>query len=415
MSLDDLVATRKINPDQKAQLEKKPALQAQLAQLQEQVTIFKKLEDEFKARSEVEKVEFEKAFTDRTDKELEEKIAAAKAEAVASAEANQKEAFLLLSQFLRLAAIRRGDEEADVELDENKALEGVLSQVYTGDSKAVETMVNLIQGSEKPTVSIANEALETTCRSLQSAKSNLTNINLVRQIKDATIANAPPPFVEELAGETEEGTAVEISEYPAQSDPTIANAGLTELDEPSATTLTNGHESHEVQGIPQNSSFGEGGNAAAEANWDNANDLSTSQEWVEVPRDATETDTGLTATPAAPSNVQSWADDQPDVVEVRTLVSQISLFTFNFLSVMHFFRMLADHIRAQATPVPPTNPNDGFHEVQRSRGGNRGDGQRGRGRGGDRGRGRGDYRGGRGRGGPRGGGGARGGRRPDDS
>ena len=106
----------------------------------------------------------------------------------------------------------------------------------------------------------------------------------------------------------------ESEEAPVQSDPTIANAGLTEIDAASATTpLANGHESSEPQGIPQNSGFGDGAaNAAAEANWDNSNDLSTSQEWVEVPRDAAETDTGLTATPAAPANTQSWADDQPD-------------------------------------------------------------------------------------------------------
>jgi len=93
--------------------------------------------------------------------------------------------------------------------------------------------------------------------------------------------------------------------------------------------LTNGHdETAEPQGIPQNSGFGEGGNTAAEANWDNNNDLSTSQEWVEVPRDATETDTGITATPAAPSNVQSWADDQPDspAAEVRTTFSFVYQF-----------------------------------------------------------------------------------------
>lgn len=109
--------------------------------------------------------------------------------------------------------------------------------------------------------------------------------------------------------------AVETAEYPVESDPTIANAGLTEIDAPNATTLTNGHtESNwDSQGIPQNATFGAGAaNAAAEANWDQNNDLSTSQEWVEVPRDTAETDTGLTATPAAPSNVQSWADDQPD-------------------------------------------------------------------------------------------------------
>lgn len=69
--------------------------------------------------------------------------------------------------------------------------------------------------------------------------------------------------------------------------------------------------------MPQNAGIGEGAaNAAAEANWDAGNELSTSQEWVEVHRDAAETDTGLTATPAAPSNIQSWADDQPDTTTV---------------------------------------------------------------------------------------------------
>jgi len=365
LSLTDLVAARTINADQKAQLEKKPALQAQLIQLQEQIATYKRLEDEFKARLETEKADFEKIFTERATKDLEEKVAAAKAEVIASSEQEQRADLLLLSQFLRLAAIRRGDEEADVNLDENKALEGVLSQVYTGDLSAVTTMVNLIQGSQQTTVSISAEPLQTT----------------FAQIKAATIAAAPP--TEEPAGEADESVAVETSEYPAQSDPTIANAGLPELDAPSVATLTDGHESRDINGAPPNPSFGEGGNAAAEANLDNANDLSTSQEWVEVPRDATETDTTLTSTPAASLNVQSWADDQPDSPE--------------------------------ATPAPP-NPNDGFHEVQRSRGGNRGDGQRGRGRGGDRGRGgnRGEYRG-RGRGGPRGGASARGGRRPEDS
>lgn len=116
---------------------------------------------------------------------------------------------------------------------------------------------------------------------------------------------------------------VETAEQPSMaSDPTLVNAGLTEMDEPTVAAMSNGHEepTTPTQGVPQNSGFGEGANAAAEANWDNANDLSTSQEWVEVPRDATETDTGITATPAAPSNVQSWADDQPDSpVEVGDL------------------------------------------------------------------------------------------------
>lgn len=92
----------------------------------------------------------------------------------------------------------------------------------------------------------------------------------------------------------------------------------------------------------------------------------------------------MTATPAAPSNVQSWADDQPD----------------------------------SPTEKPVTQaPNDGFHEVQRnSRGNNqnRGNGQFRGGRGGGRGDGYGRGRGGRGGSGRGGGewrGGARGGPR----
>jgi hypothetical protein len=159
-----LVALRKINADQKAQILKKPSLEASLAQLEEQIAQYKKFDQEYKARLQAEKAEFEKSFTERAAKELHEKVAAAKAEAVASAEKDQQAALLLLSQFLRLAAIRRGDEEADANLDENKALEGVLAKVYTGNQEAVDTMVKLIQGSKDATVSINNEPLATTCK-----------------------------------------------------------------------------------------------------------------------------------------------------------------------------------------------------------------------------------------------------------
>lgn len=144
--------------------------------------------------------------------------------------------------------------------------------------------------------------------------------------------------------------------------------------------MTNGHPaiSAETNGIPANAGFGtEGGaNAAAEANWDPSADMSASQEWVEVPRDAAETETGVTATPAAPSNVQSWADE------------------------------------TQETPGA-AQPNEGFQEVKRTAP-NRGTGNFRGNRGG-----RGEYRGGRGRGGEgyrgRGRGGQGGARRTEES
>lgn len=108
-----------------------------------------------------------------------------------------------------------------------------------------------------------------------------------------------------------------------ETDATIANAGLTEIDDPATSTLTNGLGSaYEAHAIPQNTGFGDGAaNAAAEANWDASNDLSASQEWVEVPRAPLETETSAIAPPATTSNVQSWADDQPDAPEVSPNLS----------------------------------------------------------------------------------------------
>jgi hypothetical protein len=163
-SLDDLVAARKINADQKAQILNKPKLQASLTQLEEQISQYKKFDQEYKARMQAEKAEFEKSFNDKASKELEESVAAAKAEAVADALKEQHNGLLLISQILRLAAIRRGDEEADATLDENKALEGVLAKVYTGDDEAVQTMLKIIGGSKERTVSVSNEFLTTTCK-----------------------------------------------------------------------------------------------------------------------------------------------------------------------------------------------------------------------------------------------------------
>jgi hypothetical protein len=196
--------------------------------------------------------------------------------------------------------------------------------------------------------------------------------------------------------------------------------------------LTNGHAEsfaagEALQTAPPNSSLGEGGNAAAEAQWDATNDLSSSQEgWVNVSKDAAQPDTGITATPAVPSNGQSWADDQPDspAVEVRNSFIFIAkhaaldfrdlLFIMAKLIVLQLFVkplvwISTNQNPLQATPAPGNN--DGFHEVQRNKGANRGDGhghrghndRGGRGRGGNRGDGRGRGRGGasRGNGAPR--------------
>ena len=126
MTLDELVASRKINNDQKAQILKKPALQASLTQLEEQVAQYTKFDQDYKSRAQAEKAEMEKTFNERASKQLDEEIAAVKAEAHATAVKEQEQSLLIISQFLRLAAVRRGEEE-HAELEENKALEGLRS------------------------------------------------------------------------------------------------------------------------------------------------------------------------------------------------------------------------------------------------------------------------------------------------
>ena len=193
-----------------------------------------------------------------------------------------------------------------------------------------------------------------------------------------TTQEAPPP------------TAIEPSSLPAE---------LTDIDTEIQPT-TNGVSSHvETPTVPEASSIDAGAaNAAAEINWEaklSASAGSGPEGWVEIPRDPAETETGTTATPAAVTGTQSWAEDVP--VEQAATVN----------------------------PSAPTanNGNDGFHEVHHNRGRGRGGfqgeyrGNRGRGsyrgdRGGEGGyRGRGGYRGDRGgeggyrprgRGGPRG-------------
>lgn len=161
-SLDELVAAKIINADQKAQVIKKPGLQAQLAQLQEQLTQYLKVDQEYRGRIASEKAALEKNLTEKLEKEHSSTLAQVKEDAEKNSSKTLHDHLLVLSQFLRLAAARRG-EEADSQLDENLALEGVLLNVYSGDENAVATMLKLVQGAEEPTRSTSGETLKTTC------------------------------------------------------------------------------------------------------------------------------------------------------------------------------------------------------------------------------------------------------------
>ncbi|KAF3070715.1 hypothetical protein GL218_00293 [Daldinia childiae] len=297
-SLDELVNARIINADQRTQRLKKPQLESQLAQLEEQLAQYKKVDEEYRTRIAAEKASLEKSLTEGFEKEKADAISEIKEQAAADSKKTQHDSLLVLSQFLRLAAARR-TEEADAGLDENMALEGVLLNVYSGDENAVSTMIKLIEGSEEKTTSVSGDELQTT----------------FAQVKAVSAAHATL-FAAEAAAEPTEAPV----ETANGTDPTVAHAGLTEIDSTGATApLTNGHTEStptSAPGVPENADVGDdAANAAAESQWDANNDLSASisqEEWVKVPRDPTETETGLTATPASAGNVQSWADEQPE-------------------------------------------------------------------------------------------------------
>jgi ribosomal protein L16 Arg81 hydroxylase len=159
VSLDDLVASRKINADQKAQAQKKPHLEAQLAQYEEQITQYKKFDQEYQQKIAQEKEILQKSHSG----ELEKLRDTLKEEAALEHKKAFREKFLTLSRFLRAAAARRQLEDDDSDL--TKAFEGALLLVYGGDAGAVAAVEKLIDGSEDSVPSTEGTALSVTCES----------------------------------------------------------------------------------------------------------------------------------------------------------------------------------------------------------------------------------------------------------
>ncbi|KAI1825226.1 hypothetical protein F4861DRAFT_502915 [Xylaria intraflava] len=341
-SLDELVEAKIINADQRAQRQKKPQLEAQLAQYEEQLAQYKKVDEDYKTRSAADKAALEKTLTEKFEKEKADAISELTKKTTAEARKSLHDSLLILSQFLRLAAARRS-EEADTSIDENMALEGVLLNVYSGDEHAVSAMLKLIEGASETTLSVAGDELQTT----------------YGQVKDAAVSYVSPFAATEGAPEATE-TAPEPAPALETDQPathvTLTTDETTDIVEP----LTNGHIEPTAQSsVPTNADVSDNAaNAAAGAELDASNNMTSSitpEGWVEVPRNPTETETGVTATPATTGNVQSWADDQPENPPAQAPAS--------------------------------TDANDGFHQVHRNRprGHDREGGWRGRGRGGHRG------------------------------
>lgn len=155
------MADRKINNDQKAQALKKPSLQASLAQLQEQVAQYKKFDQDYQKRLNDEKAALRSEHEAELRKTREETRASALKEAKDEAANREVEHILLLSKFLRLAAAKRQEGEADS--DEGRALEGLLLMVYGGDYSACAAVNKLVVGAEEPVLSTEHQPLDYTC------------------------------------------------------------------------------------------------------------------------------------------------------------------------------------------------------------------------------------------------------------
>lgn len=364
VSIDDLVAVKKLNQDQKGQLLRKPQLQIQLKQLEEQLANYKSFGEEHEERFAREKAK----LVDSHKSEVEQAKHDALEEARITYEQKKEEDLLVLTQFLHAAASKRQTEAANTE--EGRAFEGALLLVYQGNKMALTTLKNIVEGSEETVPDDKGAPLEFTFAKLKQASKDSA---LPAEDEDDVEPAAPSENVEETPAYT--------------SDPTVAHAGLTELEDTAPPPSTNGASVQETMTGPEQASIGaEAANAVAAANWDPqasviSNASAGGDGWVEVPRDPAETDTGLTATPAAMHGNASWAEE---VTEGAAAEEKAAIENDGFEQVVH-------HQRGRG------RGSDG-----RGRGGEfRGRGGRGRGdgRGGGRGRGDGERRGGgRGRG-----------------
>jgi hypothetical protein len=148
LSLDDLLVTKKINADQKQQAERKPGLQAQLRDFEEELERYKKVEDSVTRQHESEK----EALKLEHAKELDSLRDSIAQETAAAGSQQLRDKLLHLSKFLRAAAAKRQD--GDENAEESRAFEGALLLVYGGDMMAVQAMENIIDGNDElvPTV-----------------------------------------------------------------------------------------------------------------------------------------------------------------------------------------------------------------------------------------------------------------------
>lgn len=147
---------------------KKPSLQANVAQIEEQIAHYKQFANYYEERLASQKAELEKAHKEelasiqKTHKELESTQKNNVGKATETNEKGLRRQLLTLSKFLcAAAAMRRSGDETS---NDSHAFEGVLYQVYGGSQEAVTSMLKLINGVDEKIVSVEGSELGITCK-----------------------------------------------------------------------------------------------------------------------------------------------------------------------------------------------------------------------------------------------------------
>ena len=336
-----------------------------MQQLEEQQKQFTEFADSLQAQHEKEKTR----LAEQHDAELEKAREEATQNSTTTTSEKVRDALQTACTFLHAAAFQR--QKDDVEEAEKAAYEAALFYLYQGNSTAIATLTNIVEGNDIKVLEPTNgEEIDFTFTQLKASALSQGNQSSA-DIEPAT------------EGETEAMAAADAEE--TETDPTIANAGLTELEDTTAvpTSATNDAVAEDVTQTeaPEQIATGEAGNAMAESSWNAEASMTTEatqtgEDFVLVDRNPNETESSHT--PAAQQSTSNWADEAGAAAEEKAAL--------------------------------PVAEGDGFSEVRRDRGGRGrggrgGRGYEGRGRGRGRGEGRGEYRGnrgGRGRGAPRG-------------
>lgn len=134
----------------------------QLSQLEEQISAYKKFDQEYQAQISKEK----DLMHGKHKQELDEMKAAVEKETEIRMQKVWKSKMLTFSRFLSAVARRRQEDDTN---EEGKAFEAILQYVYSGDPSAVTAAEKLIDGVEEQVPNVEGGSFNVTCKMKSTA------------------------------------------------------------------------------------------------------------------------------------------------------------------------------------------------------------------------------------------------------